>query len=195
MADEVRLVIDGYAVLELNKCAFQKDGRLITQLPLGSDFSSSVPAENGMLLGADYAKGKVVLPTGAATEIIGLHYSTEKLYNQQNQRLKDFALFPDTSATIEDANYPRLGILAVGDTFTTNCISYDPDEASLADEATVKITAAAAATTALYGIPTADGTIQLTAIAPTTGVGLQVVKATTLPNGDYGIKFVVILAQ
>lgn len=181
-----RLPIDGYAVLELNKVTFPKTGAIFAQYALGSDFSSTVPAENGMLLAIDEVAGEVALPAGATGEVLALHYSTEKLYNQQNQRLKDFALFPDTT-TVGDANYPRLGVLALSDTFTTNCISYT--EANFADVATLKTAIDAVGTTPLYGVACANGGIEIVAVKPTAGVGLTVIKATTLPSGDYAVKF------
>ena len=190
-----RLTIDKYATLELNRVAFGINGGIIADLPLDAGFTSTAPAENGMLLGVDYAAGKVSLPT-PTSPIIGLHCSPEKEYNPNLAGLKNFcltAIGTGTHTTRNQTFYPRLGILTVGDRFTSNCISYDT--AYAADDAALKTLIAAAGTTAVYGVPGADGSIQLkAALAGTEKVALQVVKATTIPNGGYGVKFVVIKA-
>jgi hypothetical protein len=182
-----RLAITGYSVLETNKVVFRRDGNIFAQFPLSSDFSASTPAENGMILAVDLAKGEVNLPAGATGEVLALHFSTEKLYNQQHQKLNEFALFPDSSATTEDSNYPRLGVLSIGDTFTTNCIAYL--EADFANNAALLAAFDAIATTPLYGIACTNGAIQITSVKPTAGLGLNVMKVYTLPNGDFGVKF------
>lgn len=185
-----RLTINGKAVLELNQVAFRRDGRIEAQLPLdGTDFAS-INAEAGMLLKVVPGKS-VQLPDAVTDALIALHYTSEKMYDKFNAGLNAWSLPVDTF-------YPRMGYLAVGDKFTTNCISYlKGAEASdfAADDAAAKALVAAAATTPVYGVPTTNGTIELVDTIPAnTLTVLQVVKATTLPNGDYGVQFIVIRA-
>lgn len=190
-----RLTIDKYATLELNRVAFGIGGKVIADLPLDAGFTALAPAENGMLLGVDYATGKITLPT-STSPIIGLHCSPEKEYDPNLGGLKNFCLTAagtGSHTTRNQAFYPRIGILTIGDRFTGNCISYDT--AYAADDTALKALVAACATTPVYGVPGADGSIQLKAtLAGTEKVALQVVKATTIPNGGYGVKFVVIKA-
>lgn len=172
-----RLTIDGYGQLELNNVAFRRDGRIEAQLPLDEvDFATKV-AENGMLLTVDRAKGCIRFYK-AGDKTVALNYTTEHGYDDRKPGLKDFALK-------RGEFYPRLGYLAVGDKFTTNCISFEgteEDGKALVDKY---------ATTPLYGVPSADGTILLTATAGE-GVCLQVIEKTTMPDGQYAVKFIVV---
>ena len=45
-----RLQISGYGQVELNNCAFRRDGRIEAQCALSTIDFASVPAENGMIL-------------------------------------------------------------------------------------------------------------------------------------------------
>ena len=114
-----RLVIDGYGQLELNNVAFRRDGRIEAQCALDATDFASVPAENGMLLAVDKIAGTVRMPDSSEVCPIALNYTTEHMYDERHNALKDFKL------DRKDGFYPRLGYLAVGDKFTTNCVSYD----------------------------------------------------------------------
>ena len=193
-----RLTIDGYGVLELNRVSFPITGRVVADLPLSADFTNLAPAENGMILAVDYAKGEIDLPTGATdARVLALHYSPEKEYDPNLSGLNRFKLVANATNPYQGSAqgfYPRLGILSVGDRFTTNCISYDPTD--FTDEAGAIAALAAYADTAVYATPSADGSLLLdTAIAANVLVALQVVGITTLPNGDFGVQFVVVKAQ
>lgn len=172
-----RLVIDGFGQLELNQVAFRRDGRIEAQCHIDSDIDF---IENGMILAVDKAARKVGYPTGAAHELLALNYSTEHMYDERHNQLKDFKL--DNNSFL-----PRLGYLAVGDRFTTNCLAYDSEE--FADEDALKEAAAG-----LYGIPCENGAIQLTATPGSAQIVLKVAKVYTMPDGQYGIKFVVVAA-
>jgi len=180
-----RLVISGYGQIELNNVAFRRDGRIEAQCKLdGTDFATAV-AENGMLLLVDNVSRTVKLPADADAQLVALNYSSEHIYDERTPGLKNFKLgkteFP-----------PRLGYLATGDKFTTNCIAYDDTE--FADEAALLV-ALGALTTPLYGTYCSNGAIKLTNTAPTTeSVTLQAVKKTTMPDGTLGVKFQVIKA-
>lgn len=173
-----RLTIDGYGQLELNNVAFRRDGRIEAQLPLDTEDFATAVAENGMLLTVDRAKGCVrFYQDGDKT--VALNYSTEHMYDDRKPGLKNFCLR-------RGEFYPRLGYLAVGDKFTTNCVSFENSE----DEG--KGLLEALAETPVYGKPSADGTILLVAEKPEDGVVLQAIEETTMPDGQYAVKFIVI---
>ena len=165
-----RLTIDGYGQLELNNVAFRRDGRIEAQLPLDEvDFATKV-AENGMLLTVDRVKGCIrFYEEGDKT--VALNYTTEHMYDERKPGLKNFALK-------RGEFYPRLGYLAVGDKFTTNCVT-------LADGVTED------AMVGKYGVPSGDGTILLQANAGE-GLCLQAIEKTTMPDGQVAVKFIVI---
>ena len=192
-----RFVIDGYGQLELNQVAFRRDGRVEAQCALDDTDFASVPAENGMLLAVDRVNRKIKFPKSAviATCPVALNYTTEHMYDERANALKDFKLERGTF-------YPRLGFLSVGELFTTNCVGYDSEEwtatgsgatAKTADE-NFKAACAAVATTPLYGGISDEGAIAVSATAPEDGPVLKVVEATTMPDGSFGIKFQVLKA-
>lgn len=172
-----RLVIDGYGQLELNQVAFRRDGRIEAQCKLDPSIEY---VENGMLLAVDKANGLVKMPSGS-DDLVALNYTTEHMYDERAKALKNFKL--DKNSFL-----PRLGYLATGDRYTTNCIAYDDSEFATEDD--VKDAVAACATTALYGKECANGATQLTATKPTGAVCLKAVKATTMPDGTYAVKFI-----
>ena len=192
-----RFVIDGYGQLELNQVAFRRDGRVEAQCALDDTDFASVPAENGMLLAVDRVNRKIKFPKSAviATCPVALNYTTEHMYDERANALKDFKLELGEF-------YPRLGFLSVGELFTTNCVGYDSEEwtatgsgttAKTADE-NFKAACAAVATTPLYGGVSDEGAIAVSATAPEEGPVLKVVEATTMPDGTFGIKFQVLEA-
>ena len=126
-----RFTIDGYGQIELNQCAFRRDGRIEAQCALyDKEFAKNqaeyvggkIYAENGMILAVDNINRVVRLPGAEAADLpLAINYSTEHLYDERHQGLKDFYLPAGTF-------YPRLGYLSRGDKFTTNCLCYDSDE-------------------------------------------------------------------
>lgn len=185
-----RFVIDGYGQLELNNVAFRRDGRVEAQCALDATDFASIPAENGMLLAVDRINRVVkFFDSSDDTYPIALNYTAEHMYDERANALKDFKL--------ERGSFlPRLGYLAVGDLFTTNCISYDKGSGSgqFANDAAVETALAAIGTTPLYGGASADGTIALGTSAPAKGPVLKVVEKTTMPDGTLGVKFQVLTA-
>lgn len=171
----------GYGQIELNQVAFRRDGRIEAQCKLNATDFATIPAENGMILAIDNVTRTVKLPTGS-DDLYGINYSSEHMYDERANALKDFYLERGTFL-------PRLGYLAIGDKFTTNAIAYDDGEFD--DTAAVKTAAGAIGTTALYGKPCANGYIQVTATKPT-GLTLKVIKSTTMPDGQFALKFQVI---
>lgn len=180
-----RLVIDGFGQLELNNAAFRRDGRVEAQCKLDPVGFASIPAENGMLLAVDKVNGIVKLPVANETLPIAINYSAEHIYDERTPGLKNFRL------TVNDF-YPRMGYLAVGDLFTTNCVSYNTSE--YADETALKNAIAAVKTTKVYGTYSTDGSIMVTATKPQAGLTLEVVKPFTMPDGQYAIQFRVLVA-
>lgn len=184
---QTRLKIDGYGQLELNNVAFRRDGRVEAQCALDATDFAEVPAENGMLLAVDKIAGTVKMPEDSEVLPVGLNYTSEHMYDERANALKNFKL------TTKDGFYPRIGYLAVGDKFTTNCVSYDSavDSAWTAEDKFVEALGAIA-TTKLYGTQSADGSILVSATAPTEGIKLLVIQKTTMPDGQLGVKFQVI---
>ena len=182
-----RFVVDGYGQLELNQVAFRRDGRIEAQCALGDDFKTE-PAENGMLLAVDNVRRIVKKPVAGEVYPIALNYTTEHMYDERTPGLKNFKLS-------QGEFYPRLGYLAVGDKFTTNCLCYDNSE--FTDDAALKAAYEAAATTPLYGGVSTMGAIKVTKTKPTNGPVLLAVTGTgagSMPDGQFAIKFQVVVA-
>jgi hypothetical protein len=177
-----RFVIDGYGQVELNQVAFRRDGRIEAQCALGDDFND-VSAENGMLLSVNNVKRVVNFPKSDEIYPVALNYTTEHMYDERANGLKDFKL--DKGEFL-----PRLGYLAVGDKFTTNCLCYDDAEFA-SDEALIEAYAAVE-TTPLYGTVSTMGAIKVTKTKPSAGVVLLAVLGTgagSMPDGQFGMKF------
>ena len=173
-----RLTIDGYGQLELNQVAFRRDGRIEAQCKLadGIDF-----VENGMILAVDQATRTVKMP-GEGDDFLALNYTTEHMYDERLAHgLKHFKLE-------KNSFLPRLGYLATGDKFTTNCIAV-ADDAAVADKATDDEVKAVLAT-AKYGKACALGAIELT--ADKADAIVKVVEATTMPDGQFAVKFIAL---
>jgi len=186
----IRLGIENYGVLELNKVAALKTGQIESQTLLsGRDFTSAAPAENGMGVVVDKVAGEVKLPTATSGPIY-LVATVEARYNQFKQGLNTFNHYGDDEA-------PKLPLLNMGDTFTTNTVCFDIGSATeeFADEAAAKTALAAYADTAVYAIPSANGSWQITqdgtAVAAASAL-LKVIKVYTLPDGNYGLKLEVL---
>ena len=167
-----RLSKIGYGQLELNQVAFRRDGRIEAQCKLADDIKY---VENGMLLAVDQATRTVSMPTGD-DDFIALNYTTEHMYDERANALKNFKL---------DANsfLPRMGYLSAGDRYTTNTVEFEgyDDEAAFL---------AALGTTTLYAHPAADGYHLVNATADN-AIALAV-AATTMPDGQNAVKFVAL---
>ena len=166
----------GYGQIELNQCAFRRDGRIEAQCKIadGIDF-----IENGGIFAIDNVKHEVGYPT-ASSYMFGLNYTSEHMYDE---RLAGGLKYYKTD---KDSFLPRLGYLAVGDKYTTNAVIYD-------DALTI--------TNAVYGYVKAGdkGYIRLSATKPTDAIDgaplLRVIDAkATMPNGAPAIKFQCIKA-
>ena len=188
MADK-RLVIDGFGQVELNQVSFRRDGRVEAQCALDATDFASVPAENGMLLAVDRINRTVKFPTAAnaAKMPIALNYTTEHMYDERANALKDFKLERGTFL-------PRLGFLSVGELFTTNCICMDDSEFANETALATATAATALTTTPVYGGISDNGAIMVSATKPSVGPVLLVVEKTTMPDGQFALKFQVLEA-
>ena len=179
-----RFTIDGYGQLELNNVAFRRDGRVEAQCFLDETDFEDVPAENGMLLAVDRVNRTVKFATDDSLPV-ALNYTAEHMYDERANSLKDFKL--------ERGSFlPRLGYLAIGDLFTTNCFGYDSDFADDAAVKAVKLTGDGAVT--VYGGISDEGAILLTKTKPEEGPVLKAVEVTTMPDGQFAFKFQVLSA-
>ena len=181
-----RFPVKEYATLELNQVAFPKTGMVVSQTPLGTAFTKAAPCENGMWVVADKAAGAINPPAAATDSPIGIVYTTEKEYDMMHYGLQRFG-------RKVAGDYPRVGILGLGDTVTTNCLQYDDgDYATFAD---LEEALAAIDTNEIYvAIKAGSAVPQLLPKAkkPGSGILAKVVKYYTIPNGGKGIKYQIV---
>ena len=173
-----RLTINGFGQIELNNVAFRRDGRIEAQCDLDPAAFEAVPAENDMLLAVDL-KNRLVKFATDATLPIAINYSAEHLYDERALSLRDFSLKPGSFR-------PRLGYLAVGDKFTTNCVCYDTTEFASDDVLKTDLESAT-----VYGGISGVGAIKVTKTKPQDGPVL-IAKKSTMPDGQFGIQFHVL---
>ena len=165
----------GYGQIELNQCAFRRDGRIEAQCKIANaDY-----VENGMILAIDNTKREVRYPA-AGDYMFGLNYTSEHMYDE---RLVGGLKYYKTD---KDSFLPRLGYLGIGDKFTANTVVYDE---------TLTLT------NAVYGYVKAgdNGYIRLSATEPDDAIAgaplLRVIDAkATMPNGAPAVKFQCIKA-
>lgn len=178
-----RLVIDGFGQIELNNVAFRRDGRVEAQCALDAEDFASVPAENGMLLAVDKANRCIKFYSASEDLPLAINYSSEHLYDERANALKDFNLKPGQL-------YPRMGYPAVGDLFTTNTLCYDETEYSTEDKLIEALNKCKEA--AVYAGVSENGAWKVSATKPTVGVIAKVVKAYTMPDGQFGVKLQIL---
>lgn len=176
-----KLAKKGYAVCEGNILAARASGRIYSDCELDATEFKTAKAENGMILGIDPVKKVATLPKTESVAI-GLHMSAELEYLTRG--LNSFAVAREGSVNEPNLSvqYPRIYQLHVGDVFTTNAVEMDTvDDTDLGK----------VEQTPVFGEPNTDGYIKLTKTPPTGALKLRVVKKTTLPDGQAGIKFFV----
>ena len=181
-----------YASLELNQVAFPKTGMVVSQTPLGPKFVAKGEnvygvCENGMWVVADKAAGIIDAPAAATDSPIGIVYTTEKEYDREHYGLQRFG-------RKVAGDYPRVGILGLGDTVTTNCLQYN--ESEFATEAALWAALEkdlSVAANALYVCIEAGSPVpKLTKTKPGSGIYAKVVKYYTVPNGGKGVKYQIV---
>ena len=173
----VKLAKEGYGQLERNR--FQNHN-IEAQCELdASTFANG--AEVGSIVAVDKPAGKIKL----VGEVYGLLSNAEVLYNPMEMGLKDYHVEPGKMAVVN--------FLEVGNTFTTNTVKYD--EAAYAN-GMADIKASLASGDAIYAAQdSTDGYIALASTKASEGVALQVVRASTMPDGQDAWKFIVLRAQ
>ena len=171
-----KLSKDGYGQVELNNVAFRRDGRIEAQCALDTNaFGSDAVCENGMILRVKKAEHKITFcDASAANQLYALNYSAEHMYDERKPGLKNFKL---VSAAAGEDFLPRVGYLAVGDLWTTNTV----DLGSYASAAAV---AAAMTNGEVFASAGTDGYATLASAAPANGLVMQVIKKTTMPDGQ-----------
>ena len=192
-----------YATLELNQVAFPKTGMVVSQTPLGAEFTPEAPCENGMWVVADKAAGVIASPAAATDKPIGIVYTTEKEYDVFHYGLQTFG-------RKIAGDYPRVGILGIGDTVTTNCLQYDdttdfPAVTTTGSEKTSDevldnyLSGDLTNTNKAYVIIPASTTLskaipQIVKSLPNgyTGAYGRIVKYYTVPNGEKGVKYQIV---
>lgn len=168
-----KLAKNGYGQLELNQVAFRRDGRIEAQCKIADGIAH---IENGMLLAVNNMNRTVEYVKSGNVHPIALHYSSEHMYDERANALKDFKL--DAKSFL-----PRMGYLSAGDKYTTNTVEfegYDNEEAFLA----------ALGKTTLYAHAAEDGYHLVNATAE--GAIALAVAATTMPDGQNAVKFVAL---
>ena len=171
----------GYGQLELNQVAFRRDGRIEAQCKIADGIADTTKGgagyiENGMLLAVNNVNRTVEYVKTGNVHPIALHYSSEHMYDERANALKDFKL---------DANsfLPRMGYLSAGDKYTTNTVEFEGFE----DEATFLATLG---TKPLYAHAHTDGYHLVNETAE--GAVALAVAATTMPDGQNAVKFVAL---
>ena len=181
-----RFPVEKFATLELNQVAFPKTGMVVSQTPLGDAFTEDAPCENGMWVVADKAAGAINAPAAATDKPIGIVYTAEKEYDVFHYGLKHFG-------RKIAGDYPRVGILGLGDTVTTNCLQYNDSTYATVAALETALKAAEAGTTPMYVAPVAGSPVpQLTTSKPASGIYGKVVKYYTVPNGEPGVKYQIV---
>lgn len=169
----------GYSVVETTNVAAVRNGRMVSQYEMSTALDTA-GAQNGMLLAIDDIGKEVGLPANA-NAIVGLHASDERVY-EEGKGLNTFI--------VKKPNLPRVMRLAIGDKFETNAVEQGGTDLDTPANAKAYL-----AGDPIYGIADATGNIKLSkTLAAEVVVGLQVVEFVTLPNGEEGIRFVVVKA-
>ena len=173
----------GYGQLELNQVAFRRDGRIEAQCKIAESIADTEKGglgyiENGMLLAVNNIDRTVNYAASGNTHPVALHYSTEHMYDERANALKDFKL--DAGSYL-----PRLGYLSAGDKYTTNTVAYDNTKWTTEDAFWAVL-----GTKPLYAHVGTDG-YHLVDETATNAIAMAV-AATTMPDGQRAVKFVAL---
>ena len=169
-----RYKIDGYGQLELNAVAFRRSGRIEAQCKIADGIEY---VENGMLLAVDNVE-RVVKYAEDNSLPIALNYTTEHMYDERAKGLKHFRLNAGE-------HLPRMGYQGAGDKYTTNCLAYD--DAEFANDEALEEAVKNVKSERLYAKACAIGAHQITKNAE--GALCLVLAATTMPDGQFAVKF------
>ena len=170
-----KLAKNGYGQLELNQVAFRRSGRIEAQCKIADGIEY---IENGMLLAVNNVNRTVEFAASGNAHPIALHYSTEHMYDERANALKDFRLE-------KDSFLPRMGYLSAGDKYTTNTVAYDESKWASED-----LFLKALGTKPLYAHVGTDG-YHLVNETAANAIAMAV-AATTMPDGQNAVKFVAL---
>ena len=158
----------GYGQVEPNHLAGQKSGMIFAQLPVKKEITT---VQNGMFMKYDVAAGEINLNGNGEYMLV---YSEVKLYDPR-ETYKDFVLTKDQS--VDGKIYPRLIGTFPGDIITTNLVDVTTAKGSLAKK--------------FLQVDSTTGILKEVASSPVEELALwQVVKETTMPDGQYALKIV-----
>lgn len=187
----------GYGQVEPNHLSAQRTGQIYAQLPAKSDINL---LENGQFVKYNYADGVVDFEGEGEWMLV---YNEVKLYDAPwRESYKDFAMIKDNYTPGSDSIThdglgpfkgqitPRLFKTNIGDIFTTNCL----EKANTSGKAEVTLTDL---TVGDVVAPTkTNGYLKKSDSGTTTDdtvMKWQVVKLTTMPDGQAAVKLMRIL--
>ena len=158
----------GYGQVEPNHLAGQKSGMIFAQLPVKKEITT---VQNGMFMKYDVAAGEINLNGNGEYMLV---YSEVKLYDPRETH-KDFVLTKDQS--VDGKIYPRLIGTFPGDIITTNLVDVTTAKGSLAKK--------------FLQVDSTTGFLKEVSSSASEDLALwQVVKETTMPDGQYALKIV-----
>lgn len=158
----------GYGQVEPNHLAGQKSGMIFAQLPVKKEITT---VQNGMFMKYDVAAGEINLDGNGEYMLV---YSEVKLYDPRETH-KDFAL--TKAQSVDGKIYPRLIGTFPGDIITTNLVDVTTGKGSLAKK--------------FLQVDAATGILKEVSDSAKPELALwQVVKETTMPDGQYALKIV-----
>ena len=157
----------GYGQVEPNHLAGQKSGMIFAQLPVANSIDT---VQNGMFMKYDVAAGEINLDGNGEYMLV---YSEVKLYDPR-ETYKDFVLTKDQS--VDGKIYPRLIGTFPGDIITTNLVDMETAKGTRAKK--------------FLQVDSETGILKEASV-PVAELALwQVVKETTMPDGQYALKIV-----
>lgn len=158
----------GYGQVEPNHLAGQKSGMIFAQLPVKKEITT---VQNGMFMKYDVAAGEINLDGNGEYMLV---YSEVKLYDPRETH-KDFAL--TKAQSVDGKIYPRLIGTFPGDIITTNLVDVTTAKGSLAKK--------------FLQVDSNTGILKEVTSSASEDLALwQVVKETTMPDGQYALKIV-----
>ena len=157
----------GYGQVEPNHLAGQKSGMIFAQLPVANSIDT---VQNGMFMKYDVAAGEINLNGNGEYMLV---YSEVKLYDPRETH-KDFAL--TKAQSVDGKIYPRLIGTFPGDIITTNLVDMTTAKGTRAK----KFLQVDSTTGILKEVQDSAAKAELAL--------WQVVKETTMPDGQYALK-------
>ena len=181
----VNFPYEKYPSVELNQVDFLFTGKVLSQTPLGAEFTAAKPCLNGSWVCAERHKATID-SIAALTDVMGIVFTSEKEYASHEIGLKNFG-------RKVAGDMPRVGVLSKGDLITTNCLQYDDTEYTDVEDLITALQAAQI--TPVYVAPVVGSPIpKLTATKPASGTYGVVVKLYTVPNGERGVQYEIVTA-